>query len=51
MLNGRRLARPNHPELSDRVWKLIEGSWTANPAQRKTMVEIVAILEAEGSTK
>lgn len=47
MLNGRRPARPDHPELSARVWKLIEGSWKSNPARRKTMAEVVTVLEAE----
>jgi len=51
MFNGRRPARPDHPELSDRMWKMIKGSWKANPAQRKTIVDVVAILEAEASFK
>jgi len=51
MLNGRRPARPNHPELSDRVWRVIEGSWKVNPAKRKTIAEVVAILEAELNAK
>jgi hypothetical protein len=47
MLNGRRPARPNHPELSDRVWKMIKGCWKGNPAKRKTVAGVIAILEAE----
>ena len=47
MLNGRRPARPDHPELSTRVWRVIKDSWKSNPAQRKTMAEVVTILEAE----
>lgn len=47
MLRGRRLGRPDHPELSDRVWKTIKGCWKCNPAQRKTITEVVAILGAE----
>ena len=47
MLNGHRPARPNHPELSDRVWKTIKGSWEGDPAKRKKITEVVAILEAE----
>lgn len=47
MLKGRRPGRPDHPELSDRVWKAIKGCWKGNPTKRKTMAEVVAILEAE----
>ena len=47
MLKGRRPGRPDHPELSDRVWKVIKGCWKANPAQRKTIAEVVTALEAE----
>jgi len=47
MLNGRRPARPDHPELSDRVWKMINRCWKGDPAQRKTMAEVVTVLEAE----
>jgi len=47
MLRGRRPNRPNHPELSDRVWKMIRGCWKGNPTQRKTIAEVVTILGAE----
>jgi hypothetical protein len=47
MLNGRRPTRPDHPELPNRVWKTIEGCWEADPAKRKEIAEVVAILEAE----
>lgn len=46
MTIGRRPARPTHPQLSDRIWKLIEGSWRVDAAQRMTMAEAIAILEA-----
>ena len=48
---GRRPARPSHPELSDRVWEMIKGCWKGDSAQRKTMTEVVAILEAETRTQ
>ena len=51
MLKGRRPGRPDHPELSDRVWKMIKGCWKGDPAQRKTMTEVVAVLEAEVKSK
>jgi len=47
MLEGRRPSRPSHPELSDRLWKLIKGCWKDDPAQRTTIAEVVGILEAE----
>jgi hypothetical protein len=49
MLEGRRPGRPDHPELTDRVWKMIKGCWKCNPAHRNTMAEVVAILEAEAN--
>lgn len=49
MLKGRRPHRPDHPEVSDRVWKVIKGCWKDNPAQRMTMAEAITILEAEAS--
>ena len=51
MLNGRRPGRPDHPELSDRVWKMIKGCWKGNPAKRKTITEVVTILEAEATAR
>ena len=50
MSNGRRPARPDHHEVSDHVWKMIEGCWKNDPAKRKTMTEVVTILEAELNT-
>jgi len=47
MLKGHRPGRPDHPELSDRLWKLIKGCWKDDPAQRKTIAEVVGVLEAE----
>lgn len=51
MLNGHRPVRPDHPELSDRMWKMIKGCWKDNPTQRKTMVEAVTVLETEASAR
>jgi len=47
MVKGRRPGRPDHPELSNRSWKLIKGCWKGDPARRKTIAEVVSILEAE----
>ena len=49
MLNGHRPARPRHPELSRRAWKMIKGSWKSDPATRKKISEVVTILEAEAN--
>ena len=50
MLNGRRPARPPHPEMSNRLWEAIKRSWKADPAKRKTIIEVIAVLEAEVNT-
>ncbi|KAF9778025.1 kinase-like domain-containing protein [Thelephora terrestris] len=47
MWKGHRPDRPHHPELSDRLWKTIEGCWKVNPAQRMTIAQVVGVLEAE----
>ncbi|KAF9647760.1 kinase-like protein [Thelephora ganbajun] len=46
-LGGRSLSRPNHPELSDRLWGVIEGCLESIPHQRKTITEVIAALDAE----
>ena len=47
MLSGRRPPRPNHPELSDRMWGMIEGCWESDPSRRKTIAEVIVTLDAE----
>lgn len=47
MLSGRRPARPDHAELSDRMWKTIKACWKDDPAKRKKIADVVAVLEAE----
>ena len=47
MLMGRRPPRPDHPELSGRLWETIKGCWKVDPAQRKTITEVISVLEAE----
>ena len=46
-MNGRRPTRPNHPEISGRVWETIEGCWRADLTKRKKISGVVAVLEAE----
>lgn len=43
----RRLSRPNHPELPDHTWQVIEGCLKKTPSQRKTIAEVVISLKAE----
>lgn len=47
MLNGRRPPRPNHPELSNNLWEMIEGCWQSEPARRRAIAEVVIALDAE----
>ena len=47
MLKGRRPTRPDHPELSDRLWETMESCWDVDPARRKTITAVVAAYEAE----
>ena len=47
MLSGRRLPRSDHPELSDRVWKMIKGCLECHPARRRTVAEVIVVLDAE----
>ena len=51
MLKGRRPTRPDHPQLSDLVWKVIKGCWKSNPAQRMTIAEVVTTLDIEVNTR
>ena len=47
MLSGRRPPRPDHPDLSDRVWGMIKGCWECVPSRRITIAEVIAILTVE----
>ena len=47
MLSGRRPPRPDHHELSDRVWRMIGDCWESDPSRRKTITEVIAVLGAE----
>lgn len=39
--------RPNHPEVTDRMWKMMEQCWEREPSKRTTIKGVVRILEAE----
>jgi hypothetical protein len=47
MLSGARPPRPNHHEISDRVWYMIERCWDNVPLKRMSIGEVVSLLEAE----
>ena len=47
MLKGRRPARPDHPEISNRLWKTMKKCWDVDPARRKTITAVLTVLEAE----
>ena len=39
--------RPDHREVSDRVWDMIQGCWDRDPSQRMTIADVSSILEVE----
>lgn len=47
MSGGTRPPRPHDPELSDRLWDMIDRCWANIPSQRITTQEAVEVLEAE----
>ena len=47
MSDGRRPKRPPHPDLSDNVWKMIGDCWEVDPSRRKTIRDVISVLEAE----
>ncbi|KAF9644612.1 kinase-like protein [Thelephora ganbajun] len=47
MWKGARPPRPDHPEVSDRVWEMIKQCWERVPSKRTTIREVVCTLEAE----
>lgn len=47
LVSGDRPPRPRHPELSDRVWDVIEKCWHGDPSRRIPIEAVVAILEGE----
>ena len=47
MLSGARPPRPNHHEVSDRIWSMVERCWHTVPSRRMSIEEVVGLLEAE----
>ena len=50
MWEGHRPTRPDHPEISNRVWRLVQECWEADPARRMSIAEVIAVLEVEVTT-
>ena len=49
MLSGARPSRPDNREVSDLVWRIIEGCWHSVASRRMPIEEVVPLLEAEQS--
>lgn len=47
MLSGARPPRPDHREVSDRVWDMIGRCWHTVPARRMLVGEVVRLLGSE----
>jgi hypothetical protein len=47
LTGGARPPRPPHPELSDRIWNMIQKCWDDDPSCRILIKDVVAILERE----
>jgi len=47
MMDGSRPPRPEDPELSDRIWDMINNCWENTPTKRITMADVVSILDTE----
>jgi len=47
MLSGARPPRPDHHEISDGVWYMIEQCWDGVPSRRLSIGEVISILETE----
>jgi hypothetical protein len=43
MPRGRWPDRPNHPELSDPMWKVMNGCGKSDPTHRNTMAEVAVM--------
>ncbi|KAF9644623.1 kinase-like protein [Thelephora ganbajun] len=47
ILKGDRPPRPDHHEISDRLWDIIERCWDSVPSKRMSVTEVVNLLEIE----
>ena len=51
MWKGARPQRPDHPEVSDRVWEMMERCWEGVPSRRTAIRDVVRTLEVEGTVR
>jgi len=51
MWKGAQSPRPDHPEVSDRMWEMMKQCWKRAPPERITIMEVVRVLEAEHTAK
>ena len=49
MWKDARPPRPDHPEVSDRVWEMMKQCWERVPSKRMTIREVVRTLERESA--
>lgn len=47
VFQNERPSRPAHPEVSDRVWNMIQKCWNEDPFNRMTAADVVDVLEAK----
>jgi len=47
MWRGTRPPRPNHPDVTDKVWTSIEKCWERDPSNRTTIKQVLRTLEAQ----
>ena len=47
VFRNERPPRPDHPEVTDRVWDMIERCWNKDPFNRMTAAEVIDVLEAQ----
>jgi hypothetical protein len=45
VLSGKRPDRPMHPDLTDRLWDMIQRCWEQEPLRRPEISEVVSLLE------
>lgn len=51
MWKGTQPPRPDHPEVSDRIWEMMKQCWKRTPPERIAIVEVVRVLEAEHTAR
>ena len=47
LTTGARPLRPHHPELSDRVWDMVQECWHSDPSRRIKIKDVILVLATE----